>query len=167
MGEATRCVGTDGMVGGQALDLETRAGEGHADALACRDLKTVALMRLMMTAGALACEARTDDLRALTEFGEAFGRAYQICDDLMDETCGSGVTGKPARQDARHLRASAVVTLGAEGARRFAGQLIERGVSRLCERFGTRDEARLLAEAARLILAKADAAASEPRALFV
>lgn len=160
IGEAARCVGADGMVGGQALDLETRAGAGGTDALACRDLKTVALMRLMMTAGALACGARSEDTRALADFGEAFGRAYQICDDLMDETCGSGVTGKPARQDARHMRASAVATLGAAGARRFAGQLIERGIARLRERFGEREEARLLAEAARLLLDRADAAAA-------
>lgn len=165
IGEATRCVGADGMVGGQALDLETRAGACDTDALAYRDLKTVALMRLMMTAGALACGAPTEDTRALADFGEAFGRAYQVCDDLMDETCPSHLMGKPARQDARHMRASAVATLGAEGARRFAGQLIERGISRLHERFGAREEARLLAAAARQLLDKADAAAaSESRA---
>ena len=51
---ATSCIGADGMVGGQALDLALRADGANADALATRDLKTVALMRLMMTAGALA-----------------------------------------------------------------------------------------------------------------
>ncbi len=34
--EAARCVGSDGMVGGQVVDLETRAGARDADALACR-----------------------------------------------------------------------------------------------------------------------------------
>ncbi|HEY0173444.1 MAG TPA: polyprenyl synthetase family protein, partial [Pyrinomonadaceae bacterium] len=48
--EAALAIGADGMVGGQAVDLLTRAGEADADALFCRELKTVALMRLMMTA---------------------------------------------------------------------------------------------------------------------
>lgn len=150
--EAARCVGSDGMVGGQVLDLETRAGARDADALASRDLKTVALMRLMMTAGALACGAPQDDARALADFGECFGRAYQLCDDVLDETRPSEVTGKPARQDARHLRASAVVTLGADGARRYARQLIARGVARLSGQFGTRAEVNLLADAAYHVL---------------
>lgn len=150
--EAARCVGSDGMVGGQVVDLETRADASDADALACRDLKTVALMRLMMTAGALACGATPEDTRALGYFGECFGRAYQLCDDVLDETRPSELTGKPARQDARHIRASAVATLGVDGARRFAGQLIARGVARLTERFGARAEVNLLADAASHVL---------------
>lgn len=150
--EAARCVGSNGMVGGQVVDIETRAAVSDADALASRELKTVALMRLMMTAGALACGAPAGDTQALAEFGECFGRAYQICDDLLDEMCPSEVMGKPARQDARHLRASAAVTLGAHGARRFARQLITRGVARLTGRFGVREEAILLADAAYYLL---------------
>jgi geranylgeranyl pyrophosphate synthase len=166
--EAARCVGADGMVGGQVVDLETRAGGTEADALACRDLKTLALMRLMMTAGALACGASGVDARALADFGECFGRAYQICDDILDENVSCELTGKPARQDARHARPSAVAALGTDGARLLAEQLIERGVSRLHERFGGREEVRLLAEAAANVLARAgtsvaDEAVTQPR----
>jgi len=150
--EAARCVGADGMVGGQAVDLEARTNSADVDALARRDLKTVALMRLMMTAGALARGAAEGDVRALADFGERFGRAYQICDDLLDDSCA---TGKPARQDARHARASAVSTLGREGARRFAAELVGRGRARLTERFGPRREVLLLAEAAELVLGRA------------
>jgi geranylgeranyl diphosphate synthase, type II len=150
--EAARCVGSDGMVGGQAVDLGTRAGGRGAGALACRDLKTVALMRLLMTAGALACGAPAEDRRALADFGDSFGRAYQICDDLLD---GAPATGKPARQDARHLRANAAEALGREGARRLAAQLVDRGVARLREQFGPRGEVTLLAEAAGSILERA------------
>ncbi|HWW76364.1 MAG TPA: polyprenyl synthetase family protein, partial [Pyrinomonadaceae bacterium] len=156
--EAARCVGADGMVGGQVVDLETRAGvygESDADALACRDLKTLALMRLMMTAGALACGADAEDARALADFGERFGRAYQICDDILDGAGARALTGKPALQDARHSRANAAVSLGEDGARRLAEQLIARGVARLRARFGERAGVRLLAEAAGGVLARA------------
>ncbi|HEX8354526.1 MAG TPA: polyprenyl synthetase family protein [Pyrinomonadaceae bacterium] len=150
--EAARCVGSDGMAGGQAVDLLTRAGDADAQALACRELKTVALMRLMMTAGALAVGAGAGDTRSLADFGECFGRAYQLCDDVQDETQACETTGKPARQDARHLRASAVVGLGTDGARELARKLVTRGVARLYEQFGARDEVMLLADAAYLVL---------------
>ncbi|MET0623303.1 MAG: polyprenyl synthetase family protein [Pyrinomonadaceae bacterium] len=150
--EAARAIGADGMVGGQAVDLLARAGEADPDALFCREQKTVALMRLMMTAGGLACGARAADTRALSDFGECLGRAYQLCDDVSDETRPPELTGKPAGQDARHRRASAVTTLGHEGARDFARKLVARGVARLREQFGTRDEVMLLSDAAHFVL---------------
>ncbi len=155
--EAARCVGANGMVGGQIIDLELRAGDTDHDALAKRDLKTVALMRLMMTAGALACGADEADTRALAEFGECFGRAYQVCDDLLDEACACELTGKPARQDTRHGRATAVAALGAQTAHRLAAKLVERGTARLRARFGNRSEVRLLADAAHIVITRTKA----------
>lgn len=156
--EAARCIGSDGMVGGQAVDLLARADDTDAATLACRELKTVALMRLLMTAGALARGSDEDDTHALADFGECLGRAYQLCDDVLDETQACEVTGKPMRQDARHLRASAVVCFGEDGARDLARQLISRGVSRLYEQFGARVEVRLLSDAAYFVLDTSGAA---------
>ncbi|HZB43652.1 MAG TPA: polyprenyl synthetase family protein [Pyrinomonadaceae bacterium] len=155
---AARCVGSDGMVGGQVVDLETRAASADEEALASRDLKTVALMRLMMTAGALACGAGAGETLTLADFGECFGRAYQVCDDVWDEAGAGGVTGKPARQDARHRRANAVTGFGAEGARLFARRLVARGVARLHEQFGPREEVTLLSDAAHYVLDSTGAA---------
>lgn len=158
---AARCIGADGMVGGQVVDLETRAAAADEEALASRDLKTVALMRLLMTAGALACGAGVEETSTLADFGECFGRAYQVCDDVWDETCPSDVTGKPARQDARHRRASAVTGFGAEGARLFARRLVARGVARLHEQFGPREEVTLLSDAAHYVLDATGAACTQ------
>lgn len=161
LGEAARCIGADGMVGGQVVDLETRAGAADEEALASRDLKTVALMRLLMTAGAHACGAGEEKTLTLADFGECFGRAYQVCDDVWDETVASDVTGKPARQDARHRRASAVTGFGAEGARLFARRLVAHGVARLHERFGPREEVTLLSDAAHYVLDATGAACAQ------
>lgn len=163
--EAARCVGPDGMVGGQVVDLETRAAAADEEALACRDMKTVALMRLMMTAGALACRAGTEEILTLAQFGECFGRAYQVCDDVWDETGAGEVTGKPARQDARHRRANAVTGFGAEGARLFARRLVARGVARLHEQFGPREEVTLLSDAAHYVLDSTGDACAQGSAL--
>jgi geranylgeranyl diphosphate synthase type II len=152
--EAARCVGPDGMVGGQVVE-----------ALASRDLKTVALMRLMMTAGALARGACAEETLTLAQFGECFGRAYQVCDDVWDEA--GAATGKPARQDARHRRASAVTGFGAEGARLFARRLVARGVARLHGQFGPREEVTLLSDAAHYVLDATGAACAQSPARSV
>ena len=148
--EAARCVGTDGMIGGQAIDLETQTGDGDAEFLDCRDLKTAALMRLMMTAGAIACGADDECLSALTEFGECFGKAYQLNDDLTDNLDANLAIGKTTGQDIRHSRVTGVSALGETGARNLAESLIEQGAARLFAKFGERPETLMLRDAAYL-----------------
>lgn len=70
MGKAAYCLGADGMIGGQAVDLELRSGSVGPEALASRNLKTTALMRLTMTAGAIAGGASEAEVTALARFGE-------------------------------------------------------------------------------------------------
>src|SRR5215813_343561 len=150
--EAAKCVGGNGMIGGQAVDLSLRGAGQGADALHSRNLKTMALMRLTMRAGAVACGTGEDDATALGNFGESLGMAYQICDDLMDDLGEVAELGKPVRQDARHGLSTCVTELGVEGARRLAAGLIAAGTRSLRERFGARPEAELLSEAAMTIL---------------
>jgi geranylgeranyl diphosphate synthase type II len=158
LNEAARAVGADGMIGGQVIDLELQADRANDRALASRDLKTVALMRLMMVAGAHARGADGETVETLAGFGERFGRAYQICDDLLDELGASALSGKTARQDARHLRPSAVSVLGAVASRNLAAALVREGASLLVRKFGERGEARVLVEAAEMMLCKVTAA---------
>jgi geranylgeranyl pyrophosphate synthase len=153
--ETSRVIGVEGMIGGQVVDLESSSGSADANTLAGRNLKTVALMRLMMTAGAIAVGRPAEDIRALSEFGESFGRAYQICDDLLDETSDTTATGKSPGQDRRHRRASSVALFGVAGARNFAEQTIALGMFRLSERFGARPEVLMLGEAGGRVLKRA------------
>lgn len=150
--EATHCIGADGMIGGQVVDLALRGTGQTMDALVSRNLKTTALMRLTLSAGALACGADEEDARALAFFGEALGMAYQICDDVLDEVGESDRLGKPARQDARHDRASHVAEWGLDGAHQYAVQLIVEGVAVLRQQFGQRPAVAWLAEAAGMIV---------------
>ena len=150
--EAAACIGANGMIGGQAVDLVLQGQGRGPEALVSRNLKTTALMRLTMAAGAIACGADDDDAAVLADFGESLGMAYQICDDLLDELGASDALGKPARQDSRHARSTAVAELGVEGAHRLAASLVEDGVRSLQDRFGERPEVDLLADAAGMIL---------------
>ncbi|HEY6401423.1 MAG TPA: polyprenyl synthetase family protein [Blastocatellia bacterium] len=150
--EAARGIGTDGMIGGQAADLDIRASRGSSHALASRQLKTSALARLTIIAGAVANEADERDVAALTRYGECLGAAYQICDDLLDEFGESATIGKNVGQDARHLRSTFTAHLGAEEAQRLALSVLAEGKQALCERFGERQTARLLIEAADMVI---------------
>lgn len=161
LGEAARAVGADGMIGGQVIDLELPPDTVSERTLASRDLKTVALMRLMMVAGALARGADEETVATLATFGECFGRVYQICDDLSDELDASALSGKNARQDARHLRPSAVSVLGMDASQRLAVGLVREGASLLAGKFGERNDARVLVEAAQLMLRKVKLAGVE------
>lgn len=150
--EAGRCIGPDGMIGGQAVDLALQGTGQGPDALVSRNLKTTALMRLTMMAGAVACGADEADASVLADFGESLGMVYQICDDLLDELAEPEHLGKPAKQDMRHCRPSYVAELGIESAHRLAGSLLEEAKSSLRERFGNRPEVELLSDAASMIL---------------
>lgn len=152
MGEAAYCLGADGMIGGQAVDLELRSGSVGPEALASRNLKTTALMRLTMTAGAIAGGASEAEVTALARFGECLGLAYQVCDDVLDELGDSKLTGKPAWQDARHRRPTFVAELGLAGAQRLAVTLAEEGGAVLQERFGNRHEVCLLTDTMEQVL---------------
>jgi geranylgeranyl pyrophosphate synthase len=148
MREATACIGANGMIGGQAADIERRAVTDGFVALNTRNLKTTALLRLTMIAGAMAGGAGRGAVAALARYGECLGFAYQIYDDLLDELGDSGELGKPAGQDARHERPSLVAEFGVDGARHMAASLVEQAKSAIAERFGHAGEARLLADAA-------------------
>ena len=153
--EAARCVGTDGMIGGQAADLDIRASRGNFHALASRQLKTTALARLTIIAGAIAAGADERDVSALARYGECLGAAYQICDDLLDELGESATTGKNVGQDARHLRSNFTAQFGVEDARRLAHDILSEGKQALRERFDECQTASLLIEAADLVIGAA------------
>ena len=51
------------------------------------------------------------------ELGARIGQAFQIADDLMDVVCADQDMGKPAGQDAKNDRPSAVSEYGVDGAK--------------------------------------------------
>ncbi|MFN7927721.1 MAG: polyprenyl synthetase family protein [Blastocatellia bacterium] len=148
---AADCIGADGMIGGQMVDLELGGTCLSQADLMSRNLKTTALMQLMMTVGARAQGATASVLQALAQYGEALGAAYQICDDLLDESGTPESLGKPLRQDERHLRPTFISEYGRQGAQRMAGEMVAAGIACLRKEFGNSYEVSLLAEAAMMI----------------
>ena len=145
--EATRCIGSGGMIAGQAAEMLSSGAPADDSILSSRELKTSGLMRLMMVAGGLVAGAADADVAALAIFGERLGQAYQLYDDLADSSGDCQTTGKSVGQDSRHLRPTIVTGLDSEAVRSIAAGVIESGKDALV-RFGDRYEANLLRSAA-------------------
>ena len=101
--------GGRGMVGGQVLDIEYTglglAPVRHDAALltklqAMQALKTGALFRAACIGGGILGGANEESLTALGKYAEALGLAFQIVDDILDETQDTAILGKPAGSDA-------------------------------------------------------------------
>lgn len=113
--ELTHAAGAAGMVGGQWLDL---AGAERLDALTeTHRRKTGALMAASMALGALAAGAAPHVLSAFRSAGEQLGLAFQIHDDVLDETATAEVLGKTAGKDRASAKATYTLLLGVDEAR--------------------------------------------------
>jgi geranylgeranyl pyrophosphate synthase len=146
------------MIAGQAAELLFSGAQTDDSVLSSRELKTTALMRLMMVAGGIVSAAPAADIAALAKFGECLGRAYQIYDDLADMAGDRQSTGKSVGQDSRHLRPTIVNGLDSEQGRTLAADIVEAGKEALF-RFGNRREAELLRSAADYIVGSVTPAA--------
>jgi len=75
--------GPVGMVGGQALDIET-AQPNEALLTEIHHRKTGALIRVSVEAAAVLCDATPEQVAQLRAYGEHLGLAFQLADDLQD-----------------------------------------------------------------------------------
>jgi farnesyl diphosphate synthase len=104
--------------------------------------KTGALLRASVQMGAACGGVPADSLawQALTDYGHAIGLAFQIVDDVLDETQGSETLGKTAGKDADANKPTYVSLLGLEGAREEAAALLAQAQAALA-RSGLSSEA--------------------------
>lgn len=121
----TRAAGSQGMCGGQAIDL---ASVGIALSLPeleqMHQLKTGALLSASVMLGASAGQRlSTTDSAALTKYAEAIGLAFQVVDDILDFTADSATLGKTAGKDAASNKPTYVSLLGLEPSRALAEKL--------------------------------------------
>ena len=136
--EVAVAAGPSGMVGGQAIDLLSAGKFPTPDTMALMHrLKTGALFRASIRAGALLAEANEAELDSLTRFAENFGLAFQITDDILDVTGTTAVLGKPVGSDERNQKATYVTVYSLPEAQKMAQQAVAEAVAAL-ERFGDR-----------------------------
>ncbi|MBV6487243.1 MAG: Farnesyl diphosphate synthase [Pseudorhodoplanes sp.] len=153
IGALARASGLGGMAGGQMLDLaaEGRFGKSVPDerrVVELQRMKTGALLRFACIAGAILGNASAHEHKALADYGEALGAAFQIADDLLDIEGDAAALGKATGKDAAAGKATLVGLLGVAPARARLADLVDRAQAALSV-FGTR--AACLQQAARYV----------------
>jgi len=112
--EVTVAIGTEGMVGGQVLDLLAERGEFPLERVEeIHRRKTGFLIRACARLGPLLA-GREDLLPPFSAYGEHLGLAFQIADDILD-----------APSEAELPKATYPRVFGIEGARREAQRELE------------------------------------------
>jgi farnesyl diphosphate synthase len=133
----SRASGVAGMVGGQALDIQsvdTQLDLEHLERM--HNLKTGALIEASVALGALSNpKLSSDDFDRLINYAKCIGLAFQVKDDLLDIEANSETLGKTQGKDAAANKPTYPALLGLEGARDKANTLLEQALEAL-ENFG-------------------------------
>jgi geranylgeranyl diphosphate synthase, type II len=146
-----RAIGTGGMAGGQALDLEAVGRRLELPALEnMHRRKTGALIEASVLLGAAAAGVTAPgELAALSRFGSEIGLAFQIQDDILDVEGDASLLGKSTGADAAHAKPTYPSTVGLRDAHRLAREHCDAALAALAP-LGPRSEP--LAALARLVV---------------
>ena len=137
--------GVSGMVGGQILDLAfEKSVPDLSDIERMQAMKTGSLFRYACTCGVTIGGGSAEDRGRLENFANAFGLAFQITDDLLDEEASKEEMGKRTGKDSARGKATFVAHLGIEGARGAAQSKVEDALAALQSYGGEADNLRHL-----------------------
>ena len=148
-----RASGLGGMAGGQMLDI---AAESATAPLSVKDIhllqgmKTGALLRFSVEAGAILAGASADRRAALVGYGEALGAAFQVADDILDAESTDEELGKRAGKDAERNKATFVSVHGLKRAKALLEGLVEQALGAL-DKAGLGADGETLRAAARFV----------------
>ncbi|MBR5968295.1 MAG: polyprenyl synthetase family protein [Lachnospiraceae bacterium] len=123
--------GYSGMIGGQVLDINfpndpnTDKGLLKLRLLKMYELKTSNLFRAALCAGAALAGASDEDLKKLDSFGYNLGLAFQIDDDILDETATFEQLGKDIGSDKKNNKLTICTLLGIDAAKDLSREKLE------------------------------------------
>ena len=128
----SHAAGAAGMIGGQMLDME---GEHKSlDLAQLQELQTLKTGALICAAAEMGCIVAAGDRqmrRAVREYAQCLGRAFQVRDDMLDVISTEQVLGKPIGSDADRGKSTFVSALGLDACQRLVGELTEQAVAAL------------------------------------
>lgn len=131
--ELAQATGSQGLVAGEALDIlsEKKAPDGPTVEQIHRQ-KTGALFACCGAVGAF-CAERPDLADSMREFGMSLGLAFQIADDLLNETSDAATLGKSVGSDRDLGKQTYPAVFGIEESRRMAEREVDRAIQRLSD----------------------------------
>ncbi len=148
--EIAQAAGSEGMIGGQVLDLDSEnKAFDHKQLEKLHSLKTGALFKASLRAGAILGGLGADGLASLSQYAHHFGLAFQITDDILDVNGDQLLLGKPVGSDEKNLKVTYTSLFGVNGAQQLAQQCVDTCLENLA---GFADEADFLRDLARFTL---------------
>ncbi len=132
--------GTEGMIGGQVVDLESEGKQVSEDVLrhtyAC---KTGALLKapayIAIEAGNLHGRPYNEKENLLLRYTEIIGLAFQVKDDILDVEGDTSLIGKPTGSDEKENKTTMVTLFGIEKCKQMLNDMTEEAV-KIAECFG-------------------------------
>ncbi len=125
--------GSDGMAGGQAIDLASVGKSLTLEELeAMHRLKTGALIRASILLGAMCSVSITDEeLEVLGKYADCIGLSFQIQDDILDVVGDTETLGKPRGSDEARQKPTYPSILGLDASRNLALEQHEQALTHL------------------------------------
>ena len=129
------CAGTEGMIGGQIVDLDAETRKiSEEELIYLCERKTGALLRVpVLVAAAVAGKENTSEAECLLEYADTVGLAFQIKDDILDVEGDINVLGKPIGSDKQEGKTTFVTLHGIEGSKKILRELTDKAF-KACDR---------------------------------
>ena len=128
--EYFHAAGAFGVIAGQVVDIESEKGNVKGEKADTLDYihthKTADLFKLALRTGAIIANATEKEIEEITEFGQAMGVAFQIADDILDETSTFEEMGKTMGKDKEAGKLTYTTLYGLEKAKEDLNKLIEK-----------------------------------------
>jgi geranylgeranyl diphosphate synthase type II len=124
--------GAAGMIAGQMADLRAEKITGTKKMLEYIHInKTAKMFRCAAAMGAICGGATQKQFECLCEYGLHVGLAFQIADDILDETSSSEQLGKTAGKDLKAAKCTYPAIVGLEKAREVQQKLTSEAIAML------------------------------------
>ena len=139
----TRASGSQGMVGGQAIDLQSVGTQLNLPELENMHIhKTGALIRASVNLATLTkADVEEEVATKLDQYAKCIGLSFQVKDDILDEESDTATLGKTQGKDKDNNKPTYPALLGLAGAKKKAQELHEKAIESLS---GFGEEADLL-----------------------
>jgi geranylgeranyl diphosphate synthase type II len=135
--ELSKLSGSEGMIGGQVVDLESEGKSVGEEILrhtyACKTgalLKSPVYIATECARGAVtgAAESIDNDEKALLRYAELIGLAFQIKDDILDVEGDSALLGKETGSDDKENKTTMVTIFGIEKCKKMLAEMTDEAV---------------------------------------
>lgn len=147
MGIIAKAAGSDGMIQGQAADIEFEGKDKDEQVLSyIHERKTAAMITASVLSGAVIMGASDEEISALKEYGHSIGLVFQIVDDILDVEGDQDKLGKTLGKDEASGKQTFASIYGLDKSKQIAQEMTIKAKKALSVFSDTAEELILLAD---------------------